>query len=731
MNAIRQARDRWRRLPVVLQMTPTECGAACLASVLTHHGGSTSLEQVRLALDANRDGASVLAVVRTARRFGLRASGVKLDVGALSQLPRGSLLLWRGNHLVVLERVRRDAVELMDPSVGRRTISVDACRRQFGGLAIPLLPGPGFERARKPRRPVWRYLWRALRDTKLLPGLLVTSAILQVLALALPLLTGTLVDRVVPSNDAGLLKLLGLSLLAFLGAHLGVSLVRGLALVKLRARLDLGMTRNFLRHLLALPYTFFQRRSAGDLLLRLNSNAAVREIVASSALTAIIDGMLAVGYLVLLFAMHVRFALLVAVVASLELVIFLATRRRHRELLAETLHAQAESQAYQVDLLEGIQTVKLAGAEKGLEDEWSRLFGRVVLSASAGGRLEAVVEVVSDSLQIGSRLLFLWYAATLVLGGEMSLGTSLALVSVAGGFLRPVSSLVALAGRLQLLGTYLDRMDDVLRAEPERVEAGDSAEAVVSGHLEVSGLTFGYGGGPAVLQDISFRVQPGATLAIVGTSGAGKSTLAHLLVGLYDPRSGGVYLDGRRLGSSNLQPLRRSVGFVPQQPRLFAGTVRQNIALGAPEYSLEDVAWAAELAQLKNDIAAMPMGYDTLLSGGASEISGGQRQRIAVARALVRRPALLVMDEATSALDAETEAALQASLAKLQCTKVVVAHRLSTVKKANLVLVLEAGRIVEQGTHDALVSKHGAYSRLVRHQYPISCGEPMVDRRVG
>jgi len=708
-----------RRLEHIQQMTDADCGAACLAMVLGYYGRRCSLDELRDACGAGDNGVSALDILRAGRQHGLRGRGVQIeDFGDLDLLPRAAVLHWNFDHFVVFDRVERDSLVILDPATGRRRISRvefdDACT----GVALLLEPSETFE-PKSERRPLYRrYLSQILGFPALWSRALLMSVIVQLLALSLPVMTTLLVDRIIPRHD--------LSLMAVLLGGLGMTVVfsfvsswvRANLLVQLRTLLDAKLTVGFLDHLVDLPYAFFQRRSTGDLMMRLASNATVREIMTSGAMSALLDGALVSIYLVLIVWISPLMGAVVVGLAAVQFSLYWATRKRQHELMTESLAAQAKTSSYEVELLSGIETLKSMGAEYRAVDRWSNLFVDSLNVSLKRARLDALVSSLLGAFALAAPLLILSVGASLVLDGTMSLGAMLGLSALGAGFVTPVGALVGVGLKLQVLGSYLERIEDVLQAEPEQDPSAELERAPrLSGAICAQELSFRYSESmPFVVQGVSVDIEPGQFVAVVGPSGAGKSTLAKLLVGLYRPQQGRVLYDGRDLAGLELRSLREQLGVVTQDGHVFGMSVRENIALAQPGTSLDVVIHAAERAAIHREISALPMGYDTLLADGGASLSGGQRQRIALARALVGDPAILLLDEATSNLDSVTEAAIQRSLASLECTRVVIAHRLSTVLDADLILVMEDGRVVESGTHEELLAEGALYRRLYERQ---------------
>ncbi len=703
-------------IPVVPQLEAADCGAACLAMVLGFHGQTTGLDRCRLATGTTR-GTNALALIHGAEQLGLRGRGVRLEIEGLRHLPRASILHWDFNHFVVFDRLRGDNVEVIDPAHGRRSVPLDRFRKHFTGIALVFEPTDRLTVTAPGRSKVWTYLGRLFAHRAVLVRVLVTSMMLRLFALAVPVLTAMVVDRVVPDGDHSVLLVVGVGTGGLLLFHGLSSLIRAHLLIQLRTQVDVQMTFGFVAHLLSLPYAFFTRRSAGDLLLRVQSNTLIREMLTSTALSSLLDGALAILYLLVIVLLSPALAATTVAVAAVQVAVVLLVRRRHRELASQDLESQARAHSYLAQMIAGVETLKIAGAESRAFGRWSNLYVDEVNVSLQRSRLTAVVDTATSLMQVAAPLVLLGVGAMLVLDGSMRLGTMLATTALAAGFLLPLSGLITTALRLQVMASHVERIEEVLASEPQQRPEQTVRPPRLSGAIDLRGVSFRYGEiEPLVVRSVDLRVEPGSTVAIVGRSGSGKSTLAALLVGLHRPTEGRILYDGYDLNELDGGLLRRQLGMVPQQPFLFAGSIRDNIALADPAARHETVTLAARRAHVHDDIVAMSMGYETVVSDGGGTLSGCQRQRVALARALLLDPAVVVLDEATSSLDATTERAVMANLRGLRCTRIVIAHRLSTVIHADQIVVMDQGRIAETGTHPELIQRAGVYADLVADQ---------------
>ena len=710
-----------KRVPVILQMTPHECGAACLAMVLSYHGRMMTLSECRLHLRSGRDGLSARAIAQAARDLGLRVRALSLEPESLAQVHGPAIVHWNFEHFLVLERWSPHAVEVVDPAVGRRKLTNEEFNAGFTGVVLTLEPGADFQPQEAQSKLSWHsYLGRLVQipGTKsMLAQILGASALLQVLGLAFPYFTLILVDTILPQQDLAALTILGIGMVVLVVSQVTFTYLRSALSLYLETRLDIEVMLGFFEHMLRLPFRFFQERSSGDLLMRLGSISVIREELTGQTVAAILDATLVVVYLMIVLFWYPIFGLLALAFGAVQIVLMMVSTRRLYDLTERGIAAQAESQSYLVEALTGIATLKVAASEDRALGNWSNLFFKQLNISLRQSNLTMLVDTAREALDALAPISLLWLGAIWVLEGNMSLGAMFAVTTLAISFLGPLASLVATAQQVQLVGAHLERIADVYETEPEQDLHSVNVAPKLSGHIEVRNAGFRYDPhAPWALRHFSVTIEPGQKVAIVGRSGSGKSTLAMLLLGLYPLEEGEILYDGIPLPTLNYRSLRSQFGVVLQNTDLFSGSIRRNIASNDLDLSLGQIREAARLAAIQDEIERLPMGYETVIAEGGADLAGGQRQRLAIARALVNRPPIIMLDEATSHLDAITESIVDQNLSELHCTRIIIAHRLSTVRNADLILVLDQGVIVERGVHDKLLALGGLYATLVHDQ---------------
>ncbi|MGW0611560.1 NHLP family bacteriocin export ABC transporter peptidase/permease/ATPase subunit [Streptomyces sp. NPDC002788] len=719
-----KARAKTVRTPTVLQMEAVECGAASLAMVLGHYGKHVPLEELRIACGVSRDGSRASNLLKAARSYGLTAKGMQMDLAALAEVTSPAILFWEFNHYVVYDgmgrRFGRRGVYINDPGKGRRFVPMEDFDGSFTGVVLVMEPGEEFTRGgRKPG--VLGAMPARLRGTAgTMPAAVLASLLLVAVGAAVPALSRTYIDEFLIGNQTSLLGVLFASMAACVLLTVILTWLQQANLLRGRIISSTLSSARFLRHLLRLPVTFFSQRSPADLVQRLQSNDAVAETLSRDLAAAGVDAVVVVLYAVLLYTYDPQLTFVGIGVALLNIVAMRVAIRlratRTAKLRADT--ARLTNTAYSG--LQLIETMKATGGEDGYFRKWAGQHATTLEEQQRLGVPSAWLGVVAPTLATLNSALILWIGGMRAVEGHISVGLLVAFQALVTRFTAPLTRLNGVAGRIQDFAADVARLKDVenFKADPlyDRPDAAESTRRL-QGHVELENITFGYSPlDKPLLTGFDLAVGPGQQVALVGGSGSGKSTVSRLISGLYAPWEGVIRIDGQRIEDIPRGALAASVSFVDQDVFLFEGTVRDNVALWDPSIPDDAVEDALRDAALYDVITRRPGGIHSKVEQDGRNFSGGQRQRLEIARALVRRPSILVLDEVTSALDAETELVVMDNLRRRGCACVVIAHRLSTVRDSDEIVVLQHGTIVERGRHEDLVARGGAYAALVRER---------------
>ena len=712
------------RTPTLLQMEAVECAAASLGIVLAHYGKIVPLADLRRACGVSRDGSNAATLVRAARSYGLDARGYSQDLEAVRELEAPFIVFWGFNHFLVVEGFGKDRVYLNDPAVGHRTVTPEEFDREFTGVVLVMRPGPEFVPGG--RRPS---LVGALRRrlSGFGPGVAfaVLAGFLLVLpGLAIPAFTQVFLDDLLIEGRADWLRPLIGAIAATVAA---LALLKGLQLAVLR-RVRLGLSARlsaqFFRHLLRLPVDFYAQRFAGEIAGRTALNEKVAGVLSGQLAQTVIDAVMMVFYAALMCFYDPLLTGIAVACAAINFVVLQRMSRWRVEANMRLLQEYGKVAGGAIAGLQAMETVKASGAESGFFDRWASQFASASDTRQSMELTNRTLAVLPGLLSSISTLLVLVLGGLAVIEGRMTVGMLVAFQILTASFLRPVGNLVRLGQTVQELEGDMARLDDVLahdqdpELEPrERRGEGDDPEGPsrLDGYLELRDVTFGYNpNDPPLLEGFDLALRPGERVALVGGSGSGKTTVARLVAGLYRPWSGQVLLDGAPRDEVAPAVLHGSLSQVDQDVLLFGGTVRDNLTLWDPTVPEDVLERACRDAEIHERLQGLPGGLDGEVLEGGANFSGGERQRLEIARALVANPSVLVLDEATSALDTENERRIVERVTLRGCSCLIVAHRLSTIRDCDEILVLEAGKVVERGTHEDLWRRGGAYANLLR-----------------
>lgn len=698
----------------------TDCGAACLAIISKQYGLSTSITKIREVAGTDKQGTNAYGMVKAAEQLGFTAKAVKGNQEAFfSEFPLpaiahvvvdGTLL-----HYVVIHKITKKQVIIADPAKGIVKKSPEEFFKEWTGVLILIVPAQTFRKGKETKSIFERFWGLLLPQKHLVIDIFIASLVITVLGILGAFYFQFIIDDILPAGIEKTLTVLSIGVVLLKLFAVLLSVLRTQLLVYLSQKLDIALLLGYYDHVLKLPMNFFGTRKVGEIISRFQDASSIRDAISNATLTVMIDTIMAfAGGLILFFKSKILFAI-AAFMVMLYGILVLAFNKPYKKANQKQMEDNAQLTSYLVESLNGIQTVKAFNGEQTVQTETEFKFIRLLKSIFKLSRIGNAQEGLKAFVEAVGGVVILWVGAHSVLQGNMTIGSLISFNALLVYFLDPVKNLINLQPTLQTAMVASDRLGEILDLgiEKDETQQRKVSPASLKGDISIREISFRYGTRQLVLEHFSMEIKKGQRIAIVGESGAGKTTIAKLLLNLYPYEAGAITVANYALPDIQLECLREKIAYIPQETFLFSGTILDNLTFGIERPNMEDVIRCAQMAQIHEFVNALPLRYETHIDENGNNLSGGQRQRIAIARAMLKKPEILILDEATSNLDAVTEKAIQDTLDSYSdgMTTIIIAHRLSTIRSCDAIFVMEKGRILESGSHDELMSKERSFYR--------------------
>jgi ATP-binding cassette subfamily C protein len=709
------------KTPILLQIEAVECGAAALGIILGYYSRVVPLAELRQACGVSREGSSASNIIVAAQNYGLAAKGYKKTLERLMELDPPYIVFWRFEHFLVVEGFGKDRVYLNDPASGRRSVNLEEFSQSYTGVVLVMQPGAEFRKGGSKKNIITSLQGRLQGSMPVLLYCIVAGFLLVIPNLALPIFSQLFVDQVLVRQQLGWFPYLLTAMLLTVFVQGLLSTWQLLYLRKLRVKLSISMASRFIWHVLRLPAGFYAQRFPGEISSRVSINDQVADVLSGQVTTTIISAVLIVFYAILMLQYSWILTLIVVCFAIINVIVLRWVSQSRIDANTRVSRDFGKVDGVSIAGLQSIETLKASGLESDFFARWAGYYTKATNARLELALVTQRIGLLPSLLLNLSNVVLLGVGGWQIMVGNMTIGMLLAFQLLTRSFLTPINDLVRFGRTLQDLAGNLVRLDDVLdnATDPSlaSITARDDNSATpyrLKGQIEIKDISFGYSKAAApLIQNFSLTIKPGQRVALVGGSGSGKSTIARIVAGLYEPWQGSVLLDGIPRAKIPRSVLTHSIAMVDQDILLFADTIRANLTLWDPTIPDSVLQKACQDAAIHETVLSTPGGYSAELIEGAANLSGGQRQRLEIARALVGNPSLLIMDEATSALDAETEKVIDQNLRRRGCTCLIVAHRLSTIRDCDEIIVLDRGKVVQRGTHEILWKAGGQYAYLI------------------
>ena len=724
----------------VKQYDMTDCGAACLATICRQNGYKIGITKIREAAGTDTQGTNAYGMVQAAEQLGFTAKcvqGEREDLFTEFPLPCIAHMIVDGElvHYVVVQKITRKMIVISDPAKGVVKLKPEeffgeaddgkAPEYRWTGVLILLTKNASFKKGVETKGLFGRFFSLLLPQKNLILHIFFASLILTLFGMLGAFYYKALIDSVLPNNLTKTLTTLSVGMIILCFFRIALSIIRSQMMLYLSQKLDISLLLGYYRHVMDLPMNFFGTRKVGEIISRFGDAGSVRDAISGATLTIMIDTAMAVFGAIILCSQNGKLFLIAVFMLVLYGIIVMAFRNSYRKLNEAVMENNAQLTSYMVESLSGIQTVKAYNAERKTKQETERKFVKLLKSIFKLTWVSNAQEGLKGTVELIGGVVILWIGGISVIRGEMTIGGLITFNALLVYFLDPIKNLINLQPQMQTAVVAAERLGQILDLEAEKTEREQRKVAPESlrGDITIRSLDFRYGTRKLVLENVTLQIPGGSHVAFVGESGSGKTTLAKLLLHMYAAEKGEILFGDRNIEDIRIEALRDKIAYIPQETFLFSGSIFDNLTLGMEGVTMEAVVEATKMAQAHEFISELPLRYDTVLEENGANLSGGQRQRLAIARAMLKKPDILILDEATSNLDSITERALDVTIREYakDITTIFIAHRLSTIKNCDRIFVMQKGAVIEEGTHKELIGQNGRYAELVRQQSLEEC----------